>query len=70
MEVNARIIKEVLVNMLESGDLNLNVEWHRYCVAIQVASAGIEIFVPAWNDHPIPGIAREVANLNTVSDCP
>ena len=46
------------MNMLESGDFNLDVEWHRYCVswfAIQVASAGTELFVPAWNDHPIPG---------------
>ena len=61
VDINTRInypIKEVLVNMLESGDFNLDVEWHRYCVswfAIQVASAGTELFVPAWNDHPIPG---------------
>ena len=62
VEINARVnypIKEVLVDMLERGDFSLDAEWHKFCVSwfvIQVASTGIELFVAAWNDHPIPGI--------------
>ena len=61
VEVNARVnypIKQVLVDMLDSGDFSLDREMHKFCVSwftVQVASSGIELFVAAWNNHPIPG---------------
>ena len=62
VEVNARVnypIKDVLVNMLESGDFSLDVDLDKFCVscfAINTAAAGIDLFVASWNEHPIPGM--------------
>lgn len=62
VEVNARInypIKAVLLDMLENGNFSLDIDLDKYCVSwftIQVAAAGVELFVTAWNSHPIPGI--------------
>lgn len=61
VEVNCRVnypIKEVLIDMMERGDFSLDDDLHKYCVSwltIKVAAIGIESFVAAWNEHPIPG---------------
>ena len=51
-------IKEVLIDMFDCGDFTLDSEMHKFCVpwfTIQVASIGTEMFVAAWNNHPISG---------------
>ena len=61
VEVNARVnypVKEVLIDMMESGDFSLDSDLDKFCVSwfsIQVAAVGIQLFVASWNTHPIPG---------------
>ena len=45
--------------MMENEDFSLDNDVHKYCVswfAINVAAAGVQVFVSSWNEHPIPGI--------------
>ncbi len=56
VEVSAQVdypIKDVLTEMMESGDFSLDED--RDWFAVNVAAVGIELFVAAWNEHPIPG---------------
>ena len=61
VEVNARVnypIKEVLIDMLETGNFSMDNDREKFCVSwftIQVAAIGVQLFVAAWNEHPIPG---------------
>lgn len=61
VEVNARVnypIKVVLIQMMESGEFDLENEMHAFCVswfAIKLAAVGVQLFVSSWNEHPIPG---------------
>lgn len=61
VEVNSRInypIKAILIEMQESHQFNLQDEYVKFCVSwfsIQISLVGVEIFVTAWNEHPIRG---------------
>jgi len=60
--VNSRInypIKALLIEMQESHQFNLQDEYVKFCVlwiSIQISRIGVEIFVTAWNEHPIQGM--------------
>lgn len=62
VEVNTRVnypIKEALIEMLEHGDFSVDDVLDKFCVSwftIKVAAVGIDRFVAAWNEHPIPGM--------------
>ena len=61
VEVNSRVnypIKAILVDMVEKEEISMDNPATQYCVStfvMNVASAGISIFVSSWNAHPIPG---------------
>lgn len=61
-EVNSRVnypIKATLVEMMESGDINVEDPLHMFCTSwfiIRVAFVGVELFLNSWNYHPIPGV--------------
>ena len=60
-EVNQRVnypIKSILNDMLDKGDVSLDDPGVQYCVSwfvMQVANAGISLFILPWNNHRIPG---------------
>ena len=62
VEVNAQVnypIKAALIDMLEHGQISVDDDLDKFCVSwftIKVAAVGIELFVAAWNEHPIPGV--------------
>ena len=62
VEVNARVnypIKAALIDMLEHGDISVDDDLDKFWVSwftIKVAAVGIELFVAAWNEHPIPSV--------------
>ena len=62
MEVNQRVnypVKECLNDLVETDQLDLNDDIVKFCIswlAMRVCQAGIELFVLAWNNLPIPGI--------------
>ncbi len=61
MEVNSRVnypIKTVLISMDENGEISLDSKVDKYCISwftINVANAGVSLFLSAWNEHTIPG---------------
>ncbi|XP_062523388.1 uncharacterized protein LOC134198068 isoform X2 [Corticium candelabrum] len=61
VEVNQRVnypVKECLNDLVETDQLDLNDDIVKFCIswlAMRVCQAGIELFVLAWNNHPIPG---------------
>ena len=61
-EVNSRVnypIKACLVDMVEQGDFDMDVEAHKFCVSwftLRVANVGTSLVVRSWNEHRIPGI--------------
>ena len=66
VEINGRVnypIKTVLVEMEETGEIDLSYEHAKFCVSwcsMHVAHIGSSIFVAAWNEHHIPGIATRI----------
>lgn len=62
VEINTRInypIKEILLRMVDDGDLNMDDPLHQFCSSwftINVSSVGIKTFLHSWNHHPIPGV--------------
>ena len=63
VEINSRVnypVKLCLVKMEESGELNMDLQSHKFCVswfAIRVCSVGTKLAVDSWNEHPVPGIS-------------
>ena len=61
VEVNGRVnypIKAVLVEMEESGEIDLENDHVKFCVSwftMHVAHIGTTLFVAAWNEHRISG---------------
>ena len=62
VEVNTQVnypIKAALIDVLEHGQISVDDDLDKFCVSwftIKVAAVRIELFVAAWNEHPIPGV--------------
>ena len=59
-EVNQRVnypIKAVLNDMLDNGYISLDNSCIQFCTSfvMQVANAGVTLFISSWNNHKIPG---------------
>ena len=61
VEFNTRVnypVKRVLMDMVDSGDINMDDLMHKFCVSwfsICVVNVGITHLIKAWNNHTIPG---------------
>ena len=50
--------KKVLLDITENGVLNMEDPLVQFCVSyysIHLCSVGLQKFVRAWNEHPLPG---------------
>ena len=61
VEINSRInypVKRCLLDMVENGLLQLENPMVQFCVSwytIHICNVGLDLFVQAWNEHPLPG---------------
>ena len=61
VEFNTRVnypVKRVLMDMVDSGDINMDDLMHKFCVSwfsICVVNVGVTHLIKAWNNHTIPG---------------
>lgn len=61
VEVNNRVsypVKNAVIEMEESGDLDMTQDLHRFCVSqmlLKVCDLGLQRFISGWNFHRIQG---------------
>ena len=62
VEVNGRVnypLKECLISLEERRDIDLDCPHQKFLIfwfTIRVSNIGTTLAIPAWNEHPIPGI--------------
>ena len=51
-------LKKILIEMCSDGLLQMDDPLHKFCTSWftrQVGQSGMNLFVQAWNEHPLPG---------------
>ena len=62
-------IKACLVEMLESGSINLDCPHEKFCVSwftVRVAAVGTKLVVESWNEHSVPGLCTLIMLITKI----